>query len=586
MAKGVTEDGAATGIELLLAHADDTRPVLDGGVSVGSAADLDKPEEKGAPTHLRNDSRDPNDLRHQQWGVIAPEGPAGDRLLGLIAPLIGARREAQDGREVRIYRVPAAMTTAEAIAWKRNVYEDARTPSEDWPRYLLILGDLDEVSLELQQVCVSDIFVGRLAFSEPRGYEAYVEKVLRWERGPAVAPAARTLFYTVPDGTVATAIGHRALMRPSFTACLERMNEGRFPAKEIVEVGGDDGDAMDLLLEQASRRDPAVLFSMSHGIGAPRRGWRSADEQRALQGAMSFGAGLRLAAEDLVDKPFLPGGVWFYLACFGAGTPKTSAYYPWLKKLREAGGFSGRLDAVLANLPSERPFIAALPKTLLANPEGPLAIVGHADLAWTYSFQDLGKTTRDRPVRFQGLFRSLAERSRVGVAHHELLRFYTEARAEQGMSLDEDASAAASGETRPEDAAREVRRASLSMLVHDLAGYILLGDPAAYLPIAPPAERASGRTSRPAEVPPGAAQASARRAAAQASVLGFAPIASRGSATRDPAQMEGAVLLAIGEKKTEGEICADLGISRGDLRGWVDAYKAAGRAALAKMRRP
>jgi hypothetical protein len=34
-------------------------------------------------------------------------------------------------------------------------------------------------------------------------------------------------------------------------------------------------------------------------------------------------------------------------------------------------------------LPGERtrPFIAALPKAVLANPEGPLAVMGHEDLA-------------------------------------------------------------------------------------------------------------------------------------------------------------------------------------------------------------
>src|SRR4029079_10502131 len=90
----------------------------------------------------------------------------------------------------------------------------------------------------------------------------------------------------------------------------------------------------------------------------------------------------------------------------------------------------GPADRVLASLPraGEPPFAAALPQAALSNPRGPLGVIGHVDLAWTWSFLDSakgsGRPTNSRAERFQGLLRSLVEGHRLGVAHQELARFF------------------------------------------------------------------------------------------------------------------------------------------------------------------
>jgi hypothetical protein len=96
------------------------------------------------------------------------------------------------------------------------------------------------------------------------------------------------------------------------------------------------------------------------------------------------------------EKPFLPGGIWFAVACFGAGTPAKSAFYSWLRQLREAGQYKESVERVLESLPrdGEKPFLAALPKAALQNPNGPLAFFGHLDLAWSYAFTDPDGTSR------------------------------------------------------------------------------------------------------------------------------------------------------------------------------------------------
>src|SRR4051794_717509 len=92
-------------LQLLLVDADSHEPALPEGLAEGAAVGQRVPGGGHQPEHLWDEGGDPNDLAVQRWGVIAPEGVAGDRLLAAIAPLVEARRQAQ-GAEVRVYRVP------------------------------------------------------------------------------------------------------------------------------------------------------------------------------------------------------------------------------------------------------------------------------------------------------------------------------------------------------------------------------------------------------------------------------------------------------------------------------------------------
>lgn len=521
-----------------------------------------------------DNTEDSSSLPAQRWGVIAPEGPRGDRLLELIEPLRRARGE-QQCAEVIIYRVPPAQDAAAAAAWKRRVYWSEEIAERDQPRYLLVLGDLDEVSLELQAVLAADTLAGRLAFTEDSGYEAYVEKILRFEKSPPVLPP-RALFGTVRDGTSATTAGYRDLMEPALSRCLALQRAGDLTAGSIVEVKGlGQGSPGDLMVE-AAKAEPSVLFTMSHGLGTPRSGWTSHADQRALQGAMSLGNRQRLVASDLADKTFLPGGVWFMLACYGAGTPAESAYYPWIRRLSEVGAFPGPAEAVLAGLPrrGDRPFVAALPKAVLANPNGPLAVMGHMDLAWNYSFQDIEENkARGRTGRFMGLLKALIGGARVGVAHRELVRFLADTHFELAGLYQAEAAAEARGAALPDGAAQRANKSHLWMLRNDLMGYVLLGDPAARLRALPgpmpervePAPVSFDMGAGESEPPPATAQASE-------------------AAARTPTfVMEEAVLAAL-RGGDRAAVAARHGVAASVLERWVRLYMNAGRDALTRAR--
>lgn len=553
-------------IELLLAHADDQQPALGSGLPPDSIADPAPRADLLQPTQFFDPGGDPNSLPLQRWGVVAPEGPAGDRLLALVEPLRQARQAEQGGWPTPVYRVPPRIGAVGASEWKSRVFRDESMAEEDLPRYLLFLGDLDQVSLELQQAMASDCYTGRLAFPNEEGLEAYVDKVLRWERHPARRQNVRTLFYSAHDGTAATHIGYQRLVRPSVELCRQRQALGSFPSRELAEIGNASNWSPDLLLSEAAVSQTSVLFTLSHGAGAPRAGWSSPERQRALQGAMCLGSGKCLTAADLANRPFLPGGIWFYMACYGAGTPSRSAYYHWLYRLKESQQFAGRLDSVVAGLPreGERPFIASLPQAVLSNPNGPLAVMGHVDLAWTYSFSE--QNGRSHPSRFASVLRALVDGCRAGVGIHALTRFALEANVELTTLYDRDEAARHSKLASTEEA---VHRGHLWMLLHDLSGYILLGDPAVRLPLLSEAQEA-GR-----EPPASSPEALAAR------VLERYPSAAEKAPSVDT--IEEAVLALLAGERAAKDIAARQGVSLSVLRAWEAAYRSGGRSALQRQ---
>jgi hypothetical protein len=243
----------------------------------------------------------------------------------------------------------------------------------------------------------------------------------------------------------------------------------------LSDEGVDRGE----LLRTGGAVRSGVMLSVSHGLGKPRQGWSSLEQQRARQGALRLASGDVLTAEELRNTPFLPEGMWFCLACFGAATPPRSAFQAWLTLLAREGGQKDLSREVLESLPKEgeRPFLAALPQAALANPRGPLAVIGHSDLAWTYGFT-AGGSSRSRASRIAGALEVMANGSRAGVALDALMRAYRE--VNDGLMAEYQERQDARLEGRP-DPVDPVEHATRWMERNDLRGYVLLGDPAARL---------------------------------------------------------------------------------------------------------
>jgi hypothetical protein len=165
-----------------------------------------------------------------------------------------------------------------------------------------------------------------------------------------VGPLADCLAHTAPDGwELSRTIG-----------------DGASKARLDALLGGND--------------TPAVLFTASHGVGFERRDPRQRDQQGSLlcqdwpgpehdiREGHYFGAGDVAAGADV------HGLIAFFFACHGAGVPKVDQFALYERRRR---------PRPLA----PEPFVARLPQRLLAHPNGgALAVIGHVDRAWAFSF--------------------------------------------------------------------------------------------------------------------------------------------------------------------------------------------------------
>ena len=575
---------STTGLNLLLCEADERAPVLERDLGTSSATTQERLSKTVLPKTLWNEGGDPNSLPEQRWGLIIPEGDAGDRLRDLIAPLIEHRKKQQDLAEIVVVRAPAKADQAEAMEWRKRNFDTGADTREDLPRYQLILGNLDQVALAIQQVQAIDGYVGRLAFDNPEHYRAYAEKVVRYETGRQRPGPSRATFFTVHDGTEATSAGYRSLVSPGVALAQRKVMERKLAAREIVDLGDKVIPSRDELLAQVAAQDPSVLFTLSHGAGAPRSGWKTAEDQRLRQGAMSFGSDGLLLGRDLANRPFLPGGIWFMLACYGAGTPDGSAYKHWLESLSQNGEFGGPASSVLKGLPKsgERPFIAALPQAVLQNPEGPLAFMGHIDLAWTYSFTELDSgSAMDRPAKFIQIISDLLKGNRSGIAFRSLMLALGSANTELTSLYDRQAMTGAPANTKLES-----KRGHLWMLRQDLASYIVLGDPAVRLPIAETNGVPDSATpmvistaTTPATTPAATPTVTPNSASTAGSFYfgGATPIVPE---PIDLDRIERAVAQVILSPQNLDSIAKEAHLSPSELRAYCDRYRRAGRAAL------
>lgn len=509
-----------------------------------------------------------NNLPDQRWAIVVPEGEAGERLASMVKPLIDKRSDDQKTPAL-ILDVPPGMDDRQASEWKRDVYPTKYADELARPLYLCILGDIDQVSLATQQQLAIDGLPGRIACTDDAGYEAYVSKVLAWEDSPSQHVQPRSMFYTVHDGTAATRSGYGKLIKPCFDVCRDdwQNDRTRFPAHAVDNVGYEEPDPQEFL-DFAAEQHPTVMFSMSHGMGPPRgRDWSPA-EARERQGAMHFGREGALLPSDVASGKFLPGGFWLYFACFGAGTPSESAYRHWMEMLQKNGMKDiGPVQTVLDGLSSTGGFTSGIARSALGNPDGPLAVMGHVDLAWSYSYDEIqvkddAVSNTNRSDNFRDILAQVVRGNRVGMTYLEIQRFLSN--VSKGLNVQYDHRQKVSGGTDA-SSLEQLALGNLWMFHQDLSGYVLLGDPAVKLPLGE--ARSSGFFI------PGMTRPSAE-------------VRGEQSTDVDPERLKKAekvILQVANEDITFKEARRLLDVSSSDTaREWEELYREAGRKALAE----
>lgn len=399
---------------------------------------------------------DPRNLAEAGWGVIFPEGRE-DELREALAPLLALRRAQATGlAEGRYRELIHRRGHSKARFLARYGVGPGPADPDRLPYYLLLAGSPEEISYRFQYQLDVQYAVGRLCFETPEEYRTYAESVVAAEERTRPANRRISFFGVSNPGDLATESSLRSLVKP-----LAARISGDRPGWEVEAVLGPEATKAALAERMGGDRTPALLFTASHGIGF------DADDPRqgALQGALLCqdwpgpeAAVLPdhfLAGEDIADSASPAGLIAFLFACYGVGTPVYDSF--------ESNGEQKRI--------APESFVARLPQRLLGHPRGgALAVIGHVDRAWSYSF-DWPKADDHLQV-FESALGRLLEGYPVGAATEYFNQHY----AELFTDLTEEREELRWG-AKPDF----LSFAELWTAAHDARSYAVLGDPAVRL---------------------------------------------------------------------------------------------------------
>jgi hypothetical protein len=410
---------------------------------------------------------DPKKLDQSGWGVVFhAETP--QKVRDALEPLMALRRT-QAGERFKVLDYRKGEQARDWYA-RHGVAPGALDP-EIVPYYLLLIGPPDQIPFEFQYLLGVDYAVGRLSFDAPEDYERYARSTIAYESAGSV-PNGKEISYwgTRHLGDAATELSASLLIDPLANGIPGAAGALKQAINETVGYGrklrvGDDATKAALLEALHGPKPPAMLFTASHGMALRSAQAAQATTQGALlcqdwPGFGSVRAEHFLAATDIADDANVNGVVALLFACFGAGTPDADQF---LMDLSQA-----------ANAPplAPQPFVAALPRRLLAHPNGSaLAVIGHIDRAWGFSIQS-PKVSGPQIGTFRNGMGSILSGERIG---HAICGQFGARYSALSVFLLSATSPTAANASRPSD--RELVTRWLER--NDAQNYVLLGDPAA-----------------------------------------------------------------------------------------------------------
>jgi Peptidase family C25 len=325
---------------------------------------------------------DPADLGQAGWGVVFATD-ADPAVRDALKPLLEHRRDqaskVSEGR-FKVYADVDAYRAGEA--GRQFLVRQGAAPGQPAnpdvvPYYLLLVGDPEAIPYRVQYQLDVTYGVGRIHFDTPEEYARYAQAVIDAEMGEPRASTA-TFLGVRNEGDKATTMSADHLVDPLSKKLTERMPLWSVTAK----IGEGQANKQDFAGAIGGAQTPTLVFTASHGVGFPNGDPRQLAHQGAplcqdWPGPDRWRQGLSpdfyFSAEDIGDQANVAGLVAFFFACYGAGTPK----------IDEFG------QQALGQAPEIAPhaFVGKLPQRLLGHPKGgALAVVGHVERAWGYSF--------------------------------------------------------------------------------------------------------------------------------------------------------------------------------------------------------
>ncbi len=401
---------------------------------------------------------DPRNLAQAGWAAVFPAS-SDPGVKKALEPLLALRRAQAQAFYKEFSGDDGVLSgdTGSRFLIRHKVAPGSPANPAKIPYYLLLVGEPSAIPYAFQYELDVTYAVGRIAFATTEEYASYARSVVEAEVGAARRPRSVGIFGTRNDGDRPTALSADHLVTP-----LADWIETTFPGVPVRRAIGAPATKI-RLAELLSAEAPSLMFTASHGMVFDRDDPLHLERQGSLlcqdwPGPESSTDGrvcedYYLGARDIADTAPSGAVIAFLFACFGAGTPRDDDF------LRG----TGRPEQI-----APESFVGRLPRRLLGHPNGgALAVVGHVERAWGYSFT--WPTAGDQLEVFEGTLGALLDGDPIG---HALEYFNDKYAALAALVATAQREASFGAVLNPEEVA------TTWTAMTDARNYVILGDPA------------------------------------------------------------------------------------------------------------